>query len=149
MRSMMLLCILDGVTGLVPWMYPFPWQQKIWDKFIARNMGNYPQNLWDKIKVAATSVKELTPYLITKENKNLTVKVVNTSKGTIRAKLYKNAKGKHALIIVGCSNGQFKGTIIVPNNLKLKSKHNLTTYLGNGKYQFVSKNLDSDVLFEY
>jgi hypothetical protein len=149
MRTMMLICILDGATGIVPWNYPFPWRQDTLDRFKAKNMANYPQLLWDKIKAAATSVKDLTPYLNAKKTSNYNLKIDYQTKGSlVRAKLYKNDQGKHALVVINCKDSKTKAVITLPSNIKLESQNNLTTYLGNGKYLFTSNEFNSDILLE-
>ena len=148
MRSMMLLCILDGATGIVPWAYPFPWKDDVWKRFREKGMGDYPQKLWDKIKDAASAIKLLSPYLTASQDKVPGVTVENQDKGVVRAQLYRNAKGKYALVIVGCGNGISKSIITVPAGIKLQSKFGHTRDVGKGKYLYTGGELDSDILLE-
>lgn len=146
MRTMMLICLLDDATGIVPWCYPFPWPQFVWDRFKAKGMSDYPENFWGKIKNAASAVKMLSPYLIAQQKNIPAVKLENQGKAEIRTRLYRNAAGKHALVIVGC--GASKGIITLPAGLKFQSKYGHTKSLGQGKYLFTSTDLDSDILAE-
>ena len=148
MRSMMMISLLDGATGIVPWVYPFPWQDATWKRFRERGMGDYPQKHWEKIKAAASAVKLLSPYLIADQDNVPAIKIEDQGKGKIRAKLYRDAKGKYALVIVGCGDGVSKGIITLPAGIKLKSVYGNTRDLGQGKYLFTSPDLDSDILIE-
>ena len=148
MRAMMMICLLDGATGIAPWTYPFPWKDDTWQRFRERGMADYPQKLWVKIKDAASAVKLLSPYLIADQNNVPAIKIENQDKGKVRAKLYRDTKGKYALVIVGCGNGASKSIITLPAGIKLKSVYGNTRDLGQGKYLFTSADLDSDILVE-
>ena len=148
MRTMMLLCLLDGATGLVPWNYPFPWMQSILDRYKAAGKSDYPQQLWVKIKAAAAAIKLLSGALVADQKNTPAVQIEDQGKGKIRAELYRDAKGKHFLVIVGCGGGASKGIVTVPAGIKLSSQYGLTRSLGGGKYLYTSADFDSDILVE-
>ena len=148
MRSMMLLCLLDGSTGIVPWCYPFPWKEDTWQRFRAKGMGDYPQKFWEKIKNAASAVEMLSPYLIASQKNVPVIRIEDQGKGKTRAGLYRDAKGKYALVIVGCGNGASKCIITLPAGIRLHSRYGYTRSLGQGRYLYTSADFNSDVLTE-
>ena len=111
-------------------------------------MGDYPQKFWEKIKNAASAVEMLSPYLIASQKNVPVIRIEDQGKGKTRAGLYRDAKGKYALVIVGCGNGASKCIITLPAGIRLHSRYGYTRSLGQGRYLYTSADFNSDVLTE-
>ena len=69
MRSMALLSAIEGARGFCFFNFPFPWEQKVLDRFAAQGMSDYPEKMWRKLKGAAGAVKSLEPYLLSRKRR--------------------------------------------------------------------------------
>ena len=147
MRSMALLSAIEGARGFCFFNFPFPWEQKVLDRFAAQGMSDYPEKMWRKLKGAAGAVKSLEPYLLSRK-KAPEIHVENRGKANTRARAWQAENGKICLVVAGVGGGRSEAVITVPGKENLKSVYGRTIPLGGGRYQYTSDDLGSDILFE-
>ena len=146
-RSMALLCALDGAAGFCFFNFPFPWEDKVKKRYAELGMADYPEKLWKKIKAAGWALKSLEPCL-TGTAEAFPVRIENRGKANTRACLWWSENGRKYLVIVGCGGGKSDALITVPGAAVLKSRFGHTVHLGNGIYRFRSEDLNSDILMD-
>ena len=146
-RSMALLCALDGAAGFCFFNFPFPWEDKVKKRYAELGMADYPEKLWKKIKAAGWALKSLEPCL-TGTAEAFPVRIENRGKANTRACLWRSENGRKYLVIVGCGGGKSDALITVPGAAVLKSRFGHTVHLGNGIYRFRSEDLNSDILMD-
>lgn len=147
MRSLMLLSLVEGAKGICLFMYPYLWDRKKLERRAKYGLQNYSDDMWQRQVKAGAAVKKLEPYFIS----SLPVpqlQIENRGKSAVKARLWKAADGKLALVIVNPGKGPADAVITVPGCGKLKSDFGHTVHLGGDRYHFTSKDLASDMLFE-
>lgn len=147
MRSLMLLSLVEGAKGICMFRYPIPYQKANIDRYAKYGLQNYPENTWRDLQKAAGDVMKLEPYFISSA-KVPAIRIENKGKAVVKARLWKAANGKLALVIVGTGGGPADAVITVSGCDRLKSEFKHTVSLGGGRYHFTSKDLASDMLFE-
>lgn len=147
MRTLMLLSLVEGAKGICLYNYPFLWNPKTIAKYAKYGLQNYSDDMWKRQVKAGAAVKKLEPYFISSKPVPR-LKIENRGKSAVKARLWKAADGKLALVIVNPGKGPADAVITVPGCGPLKSDFGHTKALGQGRYHFTAPDLASDMLFE-
>jgi hypothetical protein len=106
---------------------------------------------WAKVVEMVKSVKELEPFILSTK-KPLEIAVESEPKDVVEAGALLDDQENYRIIVIG-TKGKAKGVFTLPESLtKLKneplcSKFGKTKPLGNGKYEFITESVDSDILY--
>ena len=147
MRTLMLLSLVNGAKGICLYIYPFQWNPKTIKERNKYGLHNYSEDMWRRQVKAGAAVKKLEPYFISSASVP-GIKIENKGKAEVKARLWKAANGKTALVIIGTGGGAADAVITVTGCGPLKSQFKHTVPLGGGRYHFTSADLASDMLFE-
>jgi hypothetical protein len=106
---------------------------------------------WAKVVEMIKPVKELEPFILSTK-KPLEITVASEPKDAVEVGALLDDLGNYWIIVIGTS-GNAKGVFTLPENLTklknepLQSKFDKTKSLGNGKYEFVTEGIGSDILY--
>jgi hypothetical protein len=146
MRAMTLYSTVLGAKGFV-FYSNFDIIQK-YDSLFSPGTG---EREWAKVVEMVQSVKELEPFILSTK-KPVPIPVESEPKGMVEAGVLLDDYGHFRIIIIGIG-GKVKSIFTLPENLRqlnsepLRSKFGKTKFLGNGKYEFITENVDSDILY--
>jgi hypothetical protein len=105
---------------------------------------------WAKVTEMVKPLKELEPFILSTK-KPLELVVESEPKNVVEAAAMFDDQGNFRIIIIG-TGGNAKGIFMLPEyltkqkNKPLHSKFGKTKSLGNGKYEFVTEQVGSDIL---
>ncbi|MDR2705388.1 MAG: hypothetical protein LBC02_06390 [Planctomycetaceae bacterium] len=106
---------------------------------------------WAKVVEMVKPVKELQPFILSTK-KPLEITVASEPKDAVEVGALLDDQGNYRIIVIG-TGGNAKGVFTLPEILTklksepLQSKFGKTKSLGNGKYEFVTESVDSDILY--
>lgn len=106
---------------------------------------------WAKVVEMVKPVKELEPFILSTK-KPLEITVESEPKDAVEVGALLDDQGNYRIIVIG-TGGKAKGVFTLPKSLTkqknepLRSTFGKTQSLGNGKYEFVTESVDSDILF--
>lgn len=103
----------------------------------------------DNYKLYTIPLKELEPFIMSTQ-RPLPIMVESEPKNAVEAGALLDDNGNYRIIVIGIE-GKAKGTFTLPENLQkmktgLRSKYGKTKSLGDGKFEFTSVGVDSDIL---
>lgn len=106
---------------------------------------------WAKVVEMVKPVKELEPFILSTK-KPLEITVASEPKDAVEVGALLDDQGNYRIIVIG-TGGNAKGVFTLPESLTklksepLQSKFGKTKFLGNGKYEFITESVDSDILY--
>ncbi len=98
---------------------------------------------WDNLKETVQVLHDLEPWIMSTE-KAPAVTVESTPEKEVYARAF--VKDGDVRVVIASMGKPCKAIITVPGNAELKSRFGKTRALGNGRYEFTSDAIDSDVL---
>lgn len=106
---------------------------------------------WAKVVEMIKPVKELEPFILSTK-KPLELVVESEPPNAVEAAALLDDQGNYRIIVIG-TGGKTKGIFTLPESLTklknkpLQSKFGKTKPLGNGKYEFITESVNSDLLY--
>lgn len=137
-RAMCLLEAIKGARGFVMFI-----SNGFSCKYDPNPEALYKQH-WKEVCEVAAGLKELAPFILSKETPPpLTLKVL---KGQVAARAFQDAQGRVRILVAASGPGEARAEISVSGGKPLKSKFGLTRRTADGGYLFSRQDVGADIL---